>query len=67
VSTRIKEARLKANMSQEELAKKSGITRQTISALENGTHRNVMTKTLIAIANALGVSLDTIFFEVDDQ
>ena len=58
---KIKEIRESLDMTQEELAEKSGISRVTISGLENGTERNTMSKTLIKIANALGVSLDQIF------
>lgn len=58
---RIKEIREQINMSQQELIKRSGISRGTISALENGTMRATTTKTLVAIANALGVTVDQIF------
>lgn len=59
---RIKEIREKRGMTQEELAEKSGVSRTTISALENGTERATMTKTLINLAKALGVTVDAIFF-----
>ena len=59
---KIKEAREAAKMTQEELAEKSGISRVTISGLENGIERATSTKTLSAIAGALGVSVGELFF-----
>lgn len=60
---KIKEIRDKKRMTQDELAKKSGVSRVTISGLENGTERTTTTKTLQRIARALEVSLDQIFFD----
>ena len=59
---KIKEYREAANMTQEELAEKSGISRGTISALENGTARNTTSKTLLQIAKALNATVEQIFF-----
>lgn len=59
---RIREVREAQRMTQEELAEKSGVSRGTISALENGTMRNTGSKTLLKLAEALGVTVDTIFF-----
>jgi len=59
---KIKETREAKKMTQEELSEKSGVSRGTISALENGTVRATTTKTLVKIAQALGVSVDQIFF-----
>lgn len=59
---KIKELREKKKMTQEELAEKSGVSRVTISGLENGTNRATTTKTLQNIARALDVSIDQIFF-----
>lgn len=59
---RIKEEREKRNMTQEQLAEESGVSRGTISALENGTSRATTTKTLSSIAKALGVSIESLFF-----
>lgn len=59
---RIKETREKQNMTQEELSRISGVSRGTISALENGTSRATTTKTLMNIARALGVSLEDLIF-----
>lgn len=59
---RIKEVREEKRMTQEELAAKSGISRTTISGLENGTARSASTKTLLKIAAALETTVDCIFF-----
>lgn len=58
---KIKEVRKSLKMSQEELAEKSGISRGTIVALEAGTERVTTTKTLVALAAAMNVSIDQIF------
>ena len=49
-------------MTQEELATKSGVSRQTISALENDKYDDVLVGTLAAIATALGTTVDKIFY-----
>lgn len=59
---KIKEMRESMGITQEELAEKSGVSRVTISGLENGTERNTMSKTLIKLANALGTTVDQIFY-----
>lgn len=59
---KIKEFREKLNMTQEELAEKSGISRATISMLENNTTKEVMISTLRALANALGTTVTDLFF-----
>ena len=61
---RIKEVREEKRMTQEELSCKSGVSRATISALENGTERSTSTKTLLKLAEALGTTVDSIFFSV---
>lgn len=58
---RIKEIREKRNLTQEDLARESGVSRATISALENGVSRATTTKTLMNIARALGVSIEDLF------
>ena len=59
---RVREIREEKKITQEELERKSGISRQTISAIENGKVKFVSSKTLTALAGALEVSLDDIFF-----
>ena len=57
----IMERRKALGMSQEELAALSGISRQTISAIESGKSENVLVGTLAAIASALGTTVDQFF------
>lgn len=60
---KLRETREAKGMSQEELEKASGISRQTISSIENGKSTSVMSSTLISLARALGVTVDEIFFD----
>lgn len=59
---KIKELREAMKMTQEELAEKSGVSRGTISALENGIDRTTTSKTLVKLAQALDTTVDSIFF-----
>lgn len=60
---KIKEERLKNQMSQEELARRSGVSRATISKLENGDENQVITTaTMAKIAKALDKAVGDIFF-----
>ena len=59
---KIKELREAMKMTQEELAEKSGVSRGTISALENGIDRTTTSKTLVKRAQALDTTVDRIFF-----
>lgn len=61
---RMKAARAASDMSQDELAKKIGVTRQTISAVENGDY-NPTINLCIAICKALGKTLDELFWTED--
>lgn len=60
---KIKEFREARKMTQEQLSAAAGVSRGTISALENGTVRATTTKTLLKIAEALGTTVDQIFFK----
>lgn len=62
MGNKLRECRERTKMTQEELAAKSGISRGTICALENGIARNTTSKTLQKLANALGVTVEQIFF-----
>lgn len=62
---KIKEKRKEKKMTQEELAAKSGVSRATISGLENGTVRATSSKTLVKLARALDTTVDQIFFQDD--
>lgn len=59
---KIKEYRLERNMTQEELAKRACVSRGIIARLENGKDETTTTKTMLAIANALGKDVNDIFF-----
>ena len=50
------------DLSQEELAKAVGVSRQTISAIEKGDY-NPTINLCIAICKALGKTLDELFWE----
>lgn len=60
---RIKEVRIEANMTQEELAQISGVARTIIAGLESGAIKNTSTKTLVKIARALKRPITDIFFD----
>jgi len=55
---KIKTLRKEKNISQEELAKKSGISRATLSKLENGSLTKVSIATLDRILGVLGFTID---------
>lgn len=57
----IKERREALHLTQEALAEASGVSRQTISALECGKCEDVLVGTLAAIARALGTTVDDFF------
>ena len=59
---KIREKREQQNISQTELAKRSGVSRARINALETGKATNVKASTLIKIAQALGTTVDNIYF-----
>lgn len=60
---KIKEHRKQKKMTQKELAAKSGVSRATISGLENGTLRATSSTTLLKLAKALETTVDQIFFQ----
>ena len=51
----LKRLRLAAKLSQEELAKKAGLSRVAISLLENGKSTDAMSSTVVKLAGALNV------------
>lgn len=59
---KIKECRIKSGLTQEQLSEKSGVSRTTISALENGDEFNVSIKILKKIAECLEVKLNELFY-----
>jgi putative transcriptional regulator len=63
---RLKIARIALDMSQDDLAKAVGVTRQTIGAIENGSY-NPTLKLCIAICKATGKTLNDLFWEETDH
>ena len=59
---KLKSARAALDLSQEELAAKCGVSRQTISAIEKGDY-NPTINLCIAICKALNKTLDELFWE----
>lgn len=59
---KLKSARAAKDLSQEELAKLCGVTRQTISAIEKGDY-NPTIHLCVAICKALDKTLDDLFWE----
>lgn len=62
LGNRIREVRMKKNMTQAELATKCGCNRNYISMLERG-ERNPSFKSLVMIANGLGVKIQKLVTE----
>ncbi len=54
----IKKLRKQHHLSQEELAKKAGVTYSTLIKLESGVNKNPTIKTIQQLAAALEVTLD---------
>lgn len=61
MSSKLKELRKQKKLSQEELARKSGVSRAVISGLESGRVEITTTGTLNKLAKALETSI-SIFF-----
>lgn len=59
---KIKELREKRGWTQEQLAEKAGLSRVAISLIETGKTKEVMSGTIKALALALEVPVDDIFF-----
>lgn len=62
MNERMKEARLAKNLSQTELAKIIGVSRQTINMIENGDY-NPTIALCIKISKELGKTLNDLFWE----
>ena len=63
---KMKFRRIEINMSQTELARAAGVTRQTIGLIEAGEF-NPSIKLCVAICRALGVTLNDLFWEEEDN
>ena len=59
---KMKSARVARDLSQQQLADRIGVSRQTISAIEKGDY-NPTIKLCIAICRELGKTLDELFWE----
>lgn len=62
MKNKVKEYRGKEKMTQSELAEKSGISRNTISAIETGNNTNITCDVMEKISKALNKKTSTIFF-----
>ena len=63
---KLKFRRIELGLSQTELAKMAGVTRQTIGLIESGEF-NPSVKLCIAICKALGVTLNDLFWEENED
>ena len=63
---KLKFARIEKGLSQIELAKRIGVTRQTIGMIEAGDY-NPTLKLCLALCRELGKTLDDIFWEEDSN
>ncbi len=61
---KLKSARALKDLSQDDLAKAVGVSRQTINAIEKGDY-NPSINLCIAICKELGVTLNDLFWDVD--
>lgn len=64
MNNNVKFIRMKKGITQEHLAKKVGVTRQTIGLIEKGDY-NPTLSLCIAIAKELNQTLDSLFWEVE--
>ena len=58
LSANIKKLRKQHHLSQEELAKKAGITYSTLIKIESGKNKNPTLETLTKIANTFKIKID---------
>ena len=62
----MKDARAKAGLSQQELADKLGVSRQTINAIEKGDY-NPTIKLCVGICRVLGLTLNDLFWSEEQN
>ena len=58
---RVEEFRKRRGMTQEQLAEKSGISRQTINDIETDNEKTVKSSTLLKLAKALETTVQDLF------
>lgn len=61
VNNNLSEVRKDKGLTQEELAKKSGISRVTIANIERGAVTNLKISTMLSLANTLDSTVEEIF------
>ena len=66
IKTRIKELRARYNLTQDELAEKAGVTRQTMLYLEKGKY-NPSLLLAYRVAKVLQSSIDEVFVIEDEE
>lgn len=62
IGMRVKNERMKQNLTQEALSELTGISRQTISYIEIG-QKGLSIESLLSVCNALGISTDKILVD----
>lgn len=65
-NTKMKDARGNIGLSQQELADRVGVSRQTINAIEKGDY-NPTIRLCIRICRCLGLTLNDLFWEEDEK
>ena len=61
MNEKMKQARIRKNLSQTDLAKNIGVSRQTINMIENGVYNHTI-ELCIRICKELGVTLNDLFW-----
>lgn len=61
MQNKVKAKREELGITQEELATRANVTRQTINAIETGRATNILMSTMVAVARALDSKVDEIF------
>ena len=59
---RLRSIRRAKDITQEELSRLSGVSRATISSIESGENRVVLSSTLLKLATALECRVEDLFF-----
>lgn len=62
LSDNLKRIRAQRDLSQKDLAERSGVSEGQISKLEIGIQKNPQLETVVALATALGVSMEELVF-----
>lgn len=66
MNNKVKVSRVQVNLTQQDLAEKVGVTRQTISLIEKGTY-NPSLKLCLQICYAVHKTLDELFWEEQEE